>query len=154
VEKRKVKNREIYEFFKKLDRALFVDNDQKYFAHYDSPLPIGFEQTVSQPSLVYNMTCSLELENNSKVLEIGTGSGYQTAFLSEFSSEVYTVEKIEALALKAKKTLTSLGYHNIKFKTGDGSLGWQEYAPRQAPLVLHSVLARPMPLPLFAAMYF
>jgi protein-L-isoaspartate(D-aspartate) O-methyltransferase len=129
VEKKKVKDREIYEFFKKLDRALFVDDDQKYFANYDSPLPIGFEQTVSQPSLVCDMTCSLQLESNSKVLEIGTGSGYQTAFLSEFSFEVFTVERIEALALKAKKTLTSLGYHNIKFRIGDGSLGWKEYAP-------------------------
>ena len=95
----------------------------------DNPLPIGYGQTISQPSLVLQMTRELELEKTHKVLEIGTGSGYQTAFLAEFSGEVYTVERIAELSNKAKSRIEGLGYKNVHFKIGDGSYGWSEYAP-------------------------
>ena len=117
------------QFFKKLDRSFFIDGGYKAFASMDRPLPIGFGQTISQPTLVLQMTRLLELNENCKVLEIGTGSGYQTAFLAEFAKEVYTVELIPELSARAKQKLDALGYTNIRFKTGDGSFGWTEYAP-------------------------
>ncbi|KUG02469.1 protein-l-isoaspartate o-methyltransferase [hydrocarbon metagenome] len=120
---------EIYEFFHKLDRSFFVDPEFKDLASRDHPLPIGFDQTISQPTLVLYMTMSLDLHPDCRVLEIGTGSGYQTAFLAEFASQVYTVERIPELAEKAKNRLLALGYNNISFHSGDGSLGWEEYAP-------------------------
>lgn len=122
-------DKKLVQFFHSLERSLFVDNPYKVLAHIDRPLPIGYGQTISQPTLVAYMTERLQLENTHRVLEIGTGSGYQTAFLAEFSKEVYTVELIEALAIKAEERLVSLGYHNIHYRLGDGSLGWTVYAP-------------------------
>jgi len=119
----------LLDFFNKLDRAYFIDNENKEWAHLNQALPIGYEQTISQPSLVLEMTCRLAPEKSSKVLEIGTGSGYQTALLAEFSEMVYTIERIPELAKKAKKKLKTLGYSNIIYKTGDGSEGWQENGP-------------------------
>lgn len=117
------------EYYQKLDRSLFLDEETKKYAGLDEPLPIGFEQTISQPSLVLKMTALLEPEKDSKVLEIGTGSGYQTALLAEMSATVFTVERIPELVEKAKKRLKSLGHSNIFFKIGDGSEGWHENAP-------------------------
>ncbi|HAA26028.1 MAG TPA: protein-L-isoaspartate(D-aspartate) O-methyltransferase [Ruminiclostridium sp.] len=117
------------EFFYKLNRKDFLDGKYKDYAGLDNPLPIGYGQTISQPSLVLQMTRELELEKTHKVLEIGTGSGYQTAFLAEFSGEVYTVERIAELSNKAKSRIEGLGYKNVHFKIGDGSYGWSEYAP-------------------------
>ncbi|PKL14123.1 MAG: protein-L-isoaspartate(D-aspartate) O-methyltransferase [Spirochaetae bacterium HGW-Spirochaetae-8] len=122
-------DRKLVDFFHTLDRALFIDNENKAFASLDSPLPIGFGQTISQPSLVVMMTNWLELEAHSRVLEIGTGSGYQTAFLARFSSQVYTIECIPELAATARSRLEILGYANIQYKIGDGSAGWMEHAP-------------------------
>lgn len=119
----------LYNFLEKLDRSFFIDNENKIYANYDSPLPIGLGQTISQPSLVHEMTELLELNKKLKVLEIGTGSGYQTAILAEFSGSVYTVERHEELSKKAQKKLEELGYNNISFKVGDGSYGWEEYSP-------------------------
>jgi protein-L-isoaspartate(D-aspartate) O-methyltransferase len=119
----------LYNFLEKLDRSFFIDNENKIYANYDSPLPIGLGQTISQPSLVHEMTELLELNKELKVLEIGTGSGYQTAILAEFSGTVYTVERHEELSKKAQMKLEELGYSNISFKVGDGSYGWKEYAP-------------------------
>lgn len=116
-------------YFLSLDRSFFVENDMKKYANMDSPLPIGFGQTISQPSLVLEMTRLLEPESDSKVLEIGTGSGFQTALLAKMSAKVYTVELIDTLAEKAKTRLETLGFSNIYYKIGDGSSGWQEYAP-------------------------
>ncbi|MGI6578941.1 MAG: protein-L-isoaspartate(D-aspartate) O-methyltransferase [Saccharofermentanales bacterium] len=116
-------------YFRSLDRSLFVGNDMKKHASIDAPLPIGFGQTISQPSLVLEMTRLLEPENDSKVLEIGTGSGFQTALLAKMSAEVYTIERIDELAEKARKRLESLNLSNICYKIGDGSTGWQEHAP-------------------------
>lgn len=117
------------EFYQNLDRSVFIDNELKEYAKEDSPLPIGYEQTISQPSLVLEMTRLLSLDKNCKVLEIGTGSGYQTAFLAEFAEAVYTVERIPELLEKAKVRLGLLGYINIHFNVADGSTGWRENEP-------------------------
>ncbi|HIV82873.1 MAG TPA: protein-L-isoaspartate(D-aspartate) O-methyltransferase [Candidatus Salinicoccus merdavium] len=119
---------EIEAYFKQLDRRKFID-DQKEHAALDRPLSIGHGQTISQPTLVLNMTQKLNLNKKDKVLEIGTGSGFQTALLSKFSSSVYTVERIRALYDSAKERLNNLGYSNIHFHYGDGHSGWEENAP-------------------------
>ncbi len=116
-------------FYRRLDRSAFVSAPHKYAATLDSPLPIGYGQTISQPSLVLEMTRQLDPRPDSKVLEIGTGSGYQTAFLAEFAQTVYTIEFIEALSLEAEARLDHLGYRNIHYRVADGSMGWVEEAP-------------------------
>ncbi len=110
-------------------RHLFVPEPQRAGAYDDSPLPIGLGQTISQPYIVAFMTQALELEPNHRVLEIGTGSGYQAAVLSLLAKEVYTIEILPALAERARKTLADLGYRNIQVRTGNGYLGWPEHAP-------------------------
>jgi len=119
---------EIINFYENLDRSFFMDKNKEY-ADIDSPFRIGYGQTISQATLVLKMTILLELEEKSKVLEIGTGSGYQTALISEFSKEVYTVERIKPLLEKAKERLDEAGYNNIHYRLSDGSLGWKEFAP-------------------------
>lgn len=119
----------VVEFLRTLDRSLFLDGAVKQYANYDGPLPIGFDQTISQPSLVAYMTDALDLSTHHKVLEIGTGSGYQTAFLAHFAKEVVTVERIEELSLSAQERLSDLGYTNITYIIGDGTKGWEENAP-------------------------
>ncbi|MDD4081013.1 MAG: protein-L-isoaspartate(D-aspartate) O-methyltransferase [Eubacteriales bacterium] len=121
--------RALGEFFRKLDRSLFLDDEQKPSARRDIPLPIGSGQTISQPTLVADMTLLLDPQSDSRALEIGTGSGYQTAFLAEFSKEVYTVERIRVFTDKARERLDALGYSNVLYRTGDGSEGWPEHAP-------------------------
>ena len=116
-------------FFTRLDRSFFLSDDQRAYATDDRPLPIGNRQTISQPTLVAEMTRLLSPEIDSRVLEIGTGSGYQTAFLAEFSGQVYTVERFADFTEKARERLAALGYLNVEFKTGDGSAGWPERAP-------------------------
>jgi len=116
-------------YFLSLDRSLFLEGQYKQLAEMNSPLPIGFGQTISQPTLVLMMTYILDPDKECRVLEIGTGSGYQTALLSAFSKEVYTIERVPELSLKAKERLDEMGYKNIVFKVGDGSLGWKEHAP-------------------------
>ncbi|HBF35824.1 MAG TPA: protein-L-isoaspartate(D-aspartate) O-methyltransferase [Firmicutes bacterium] len=125
----KRENGSIWHFFNKLDRNQFIGNQYQELAQHDSPLPIGYGQTISQPSLVCQMTDLLDLSNNLTVLEIGTGSGYQTAFLAEFAAKVYTVERIGELSEEAQTRLGQLGYSNVYFKIGDGSEGWPEFAP-------------------------
>ena len=116
-------------FFNKLDRAYFIDNENKAYAYLDQALPIGYGQTISQPSLVLEMTYRLDPDKSCKVLEVGTGSGYQTAILAEFAGEVCTIELIPELAAAAREKLEALGYKNICYKIGDGSRGWAEKAP-------------------------
>ena len=124
----KKKDQAIKAYFRNMDRSFFMDRF-KEMASADEAVPIGHEQTISQPSLVLEMTLALDLEPDSKVLEIGTGSGFQTALLAEFSGQVFTVERIKELHIRAKERLSELGYDNITFKLDDGSFGWEENAP-------------------------
>ena len=122
------KNQDIITYFQKLERSFFMD-ELKEFAYMDEAIPIGHEQTISQPSLVLEMTLAIDLQPYSKVLEIGTGSGYQTALLAAFSNSIYTIERIAALHEQAKERLGKSGFTNIHFKLDDGSTGWEEHAP-------------------------
>lgn len=133
-------------YFHFLDRAYFLDESQHKEAVLDHPLPIGFGQTISQPTLVLKMTELLGLEKSHKVLEIGTGSGYQTAFLAQFAKEVYTVERIEELSHKAQKRLDGLGFKNIHYKIGDGTYGWKEKAPFDRIMVTAAAVRLPKAL--------
>ncbi|HPX92586.1 MAG TPA: protein-L-isoaspartate(D-aspartate) O-methyltransferase [Bacillota bacterium] len=133
-------------FYLKLDRSLFLDDGYKAFAKNDHPLPIGYGQTISQPSLVLEMTRLLAPEKDSKVLEIGTGSGYQTALLAEFCKQVYTIERIGELSRKARERLEALGYGNIHYKVDDGSAGWEEEAPFDRIMITAAAGKRPQAL--------
>ncbi|MBI5358977.1 MAG: protein-L-isoaspartate(D-aspartate) O-methyltransferase [Planctomycetes bacterium] len=115
--------------FQKIPRHLFVREEYEDSAYTDNPLPIGHGQTISQPYIVAYSLQALALRGDEKILEIGTGSGYQTALLAELTRQVYTVERIPELSDAAKARLDSLGYANITFKTGDGTLGLMESAP-------------------------
>ena len=130
----------------KIQRHLFVEEALVGEAYNDHPLPIGNKQTISQPYIVALMTEALELTGKEKVLEIGTGSGYQTAILAELSDMVYTVERIEPLLEKSKTLLKSLGYTNVYFKAYDGTLGWEDFAPYDAIMVTAGAPKVPEPL--------
>ncbi|MGA1868073.1 MAG: protein-L-isoaspartate(D-aspartate) O-methyltransferase [bacterium] len=119
----------------KVKRHLFVAEALAMRAYGDYPLPIGNNQTISQPYMVAFMTQALHISPQDIVLEIGTGSGYQTAVLSMLCKKVYSIERIEDLARKAKQRLDELGYHNIEIKAGDGTYGWKEKSPFNAILV-------------------
>jgi protein-L-isoaspartate(D-aspartate) O-methyltransferase len=119
---------QIHHYYEQLDRRFFIDQN-KDLAHIDGPLSIGFGQTISQPSLVLKMTLLLQPDPHFKTLEIGTGSGYQTALLAKFSREVFTVERIPQLYYKATNRLQQMPFKNIHFKLDDGTLGWPEFAP-------------------------
>lgn len=119
----------------KVPRHLFVPEDMRSGAYADEPLPIGDGQTISQPYIVAYMTEALGLRGEEKVLEVGTGSGYQTAVLAEIAGEVWTVEIVEKLARRARGVLDGLGYANIRYRVGDGSAGWPEGAPYDAVMV-------------------
>jgi protein-L-isoaspartate(D-aspartate) O-methyltransferase len=126
---RDIINQRVLDAMLKVERHKFVPKEYQHLAYIDEPLPIGFEQTISQPYIVAKMTELLELNENDKVLEIGTGSGYQAAILAELCKEVYTIEIIPELAQRAEKLLKELGYKNIFVKVGDGYYGWPEHAP-------------------------
>ena len=132
---RGIRDSRVLEAMRKVPRHIFVPPDMIDEAYNDYPLPIGKGQTISQPYMVALMTEALELKGDEKTLEIGTGSGYQTAILAELSKEVYTVERILDLLNRAKETLRKLGYKNIFFKAGDGTLGWPEFKPYDAIIV-------------------
>jgi protein-L-isoaspartate(D-aspartate) O-methyltransferase len=130
----------------KIQRHLFVEEALVGEAYNDHPLPIGHKQTISQPYIVALMTQALELTGQEKTLEIGTGSGYQTAILAELSKTVYTVERIRPLLEKSRELLEKLGYTNIWFKAFDGTLGWKEHAPYDAIMVTAGAPRIPQPL--------
>lgn len=130
----------------KVPRHLFVPEAARAFAYSDSPLPIGYGQTISQPYIVALMTQALELTRGLKVLEIGTGSGYQAAILTEITPEVFTVEILEPLYKSAVKRLQDLGYHSVKVRLGDGYYGWKDYAPFDRIIVTCAALHIPPPL--------
>jgi len=126
---RGIRNPAVLGLMGKTPRHLFVPEDMRSFAYADSPLDIGYSQTISQPYIVAFMTEAANLTPHSKVLEIGTGSGYQTAILSQLCKEVYTVEIVRELGEQAKAIFTELGYNNIHTRIGDGYKGWPEGAP-------------------------
>ncbi len=130
----------------KVPRHEFVAGDNKNLAYADFPLPIGKGQTISQPYIVALMTQSAQLQPNDRVLEIGTGSGYQAAVLAEIVKEVYTIEIIEVLANDARSDLKRLGYENVKVKHGDGYQGWEAFAPFDAILLTAATPEIPQPL--------
>ncbi|MDI6697912.1 MAG: protein-L-isoaspartate(D-aspartate) O-methyltransferase [Candidatus Saccharicenans sp.] len=135
IRRRGVSDRKVLKAMLKVPRHLFVPEQMRELAYGDEPLPIGEGQTISQPYIVAYMTEALRLRGREKMLEIGTGSGYQTAILAEIAREVYTVELIPELSARARGLLEKLGYRNINFRVGDGTLGWPEHAPYDAILV-------------------
>ena len=132
---RGIKSAKVLQAMAKVHRHLFLEEALWGRAYGDSPLPIGRKQTISQPFMVALMTEALELEEHDRVLEVGTGSGYQTAILAELAAKVYSVERIKSFALRANERLASLGYYNVLIRAGDGSVGWKEMAPFDAILV-------------------
>jgi protein-L-isoaspartate(D-aspartate) O-methyltransferase len=131
---------------KKIPRHLFVEEALQNQAYSDHPLPIGEKQTISQPYMVALMTEALLLTGKEKVLEIGTGSGYQTAILAELSEKVFSIERIRPLALRARKLLYELGYFNVEIKIFDGTFGWMEESPFDAMIVTAGSPDIPQPL--------
>lgn len=146
IKSRGVKDEKVLSAMLKVERHRFVPKEFESKAYADQPLPIGEGQTISQPYIVALMTELLELKGEEKVLEIGTGSGYQAAILAELAREVYTIEIIEALANASKDLLMNLGYKNIHVKAGDGYLGWPEAAPFDAIIVTCAPDHIPKPL--------
>lgn len=143
---RGIKNKRLLEAFYKVERDRFMPPESVAHAYADYPVTIGEGQTISQPYIVAVMTESLDLVGVEKVLEIGTGSGYQTAILAELSKEVFTIERFASLSQKAEKILRELGYKNIKLKTGDGTLGWPEEAPFDGIIITAAGTRAPLPL--------
>jgi len=132
---RDIKSEAVLEAMRTVPRHLFVPKDLQGNAYSDSPLPIGLEQTISQPYVVAFMTERLEPFPGMKILEIGTGSGYQAAILAHLGCRVYTIELLEELAARAEKILTELNFYNVKTKCGNGYSGWPEEAPFDAVIV-------------------
>jgi protein-L-isoaspartate(D-aspartate) O-methyltransferase len=141
-----IKDNRVITAMEKVPRHEFVPAEERPYAYENIPLNIGYGQTISQPYMVALMTQILELKANDRVLEIGTGSGYQTAILAEIVREVYTIETLEPLARTAKGTLAQLGYKNINFKVADGYVGWEEESPFNAIIVTAAATEIPVPL--------
>jgi protein-L-isoaspartate(D-aspartate) O-methyltransferase len=135
IRRRGINNQRVLDAFAAIPRHLFVPSEYRHLAYEDGPLPIGFHQTISQPFIVAYMTQLLDLKGDERVLEVGTGSGYQAAILSALAAEVHTIELIPALAERAQKTLEQIGVSNVFVHIGDGSLGWMPAAPYDAILV-------------------
>lgn len=143
---RGIRNKMVLRAMMKIPRDRFVPEKYKHFSYSDSPIPIEYNQTISQPYIVAYMTEKLDPQSKQKILEIGTGSGYQAAILSLLYKEVYTIEIIKPLAEKAEKIFKEEGYSNIKVKAGDGYEGWKEYAPYDAIIVTCAPENVPKPL--------
>jgi protein-L-isoaspartate(D-aspartate) O-methyltransferase len=143
---RGIKDQNVLTALRSVPRHLFITENLRDLAYTDRPLPIDCQQTISQPYMVALMTEALEITKDSKVLEIGTGSGYQAAVLAEICNNVYTIEKFPELLKKTTNLLNKLGYHNIIAKSGDGTLGWSEHQPYDAILVTAGSPQVPQPL--------
>lgn len=143
---RGIKDKRVIDAFSKVERHKFVPQEWRESSYADYPIPIGEGQTISQPYMVALMTESLGLTGKEKVLEIGTGSGYQAAILRELARKVYTIERFEALAKKAQIALDAAGYHDVKIKVGDGTLGWTEEAPFDRIIITAASPRIPLPL--------
>jgi len=142
----RIRDKKVLEAMRKVPRHEMVPPRMRPHAYEDRPLPIGDGQTISQPYIVALMTQLLELKGGEKVLEIGTGSGYQAAILAEIAGQVYTIEIVETLAKRAKVDLERLGYKNIVTRCGDGYKGWKEHAPFDAVIVTAAPEHVPQPL--------
>ena len=143
---RGIKNQKVLDAFYKIERHKFIPEELRTSAYADFPVPIGEGQTISQPYIVALMTECLDLNGQEKVLEIGTGSGYQAAILAELVKEVYTIERFKNLAKGAESILHDLGYTNIKIQLGDGTLGWKEVAPFDRIIITAASPRIPLPL--------
>jgi protein-L-isoaspartate(D-aspartate) O-methyltransferase len=143
---RGIKDPKLIDAMRKVPRHLFVEEALQSQAYNDHPLPIGEKQTISQPYMVALMTEALQLTGKEKILEIGTGSGYQTAILAEIAGKVFSIERIRSLAIKARKLLYELGYFNVEIKIFDGTFGWAEEAPFDAIIVTAGSPDIPQPL--------
>jgi protein-L-isoaspartate(D-aspartate) O-methyltransferase len=141
-----IENPRVLSVMKKVDRARFVPADVRRFAYDDRALPIGFDQTISQPYVVGLMSELLCLHGDERVLEIGTGSGYQAAILGELAKEVDTIEIVPELARRSARLLEELGYHNVHVREGNGAMGWPEKAPFDAVIVTCAPDDVPQPL--------
>jgi protein-L-isoaspartate(D-aspartate) O-methyltransferase len=130
----------------KVPRHEFIPAKYSHYSYHDSPLPIGYDQTISQPYIVALMTEEMNLSSADRVLEVGTGSGYQAAVLAEIAADVYTVEIVEPLGEAARVRLEGLGYDNIHVKIGDGYEGWEEHAPFDRIIVTCAPTEIPQPL--------
>jgi len=146
LQARGVSDQRVLQAMAEVPRHLFVDDAMQARAYGDYPLPIGGDQTISQPLVVAAMTEALQLTGSEKVLEIGTGSGYQAAVLSRLCEKVYTVERINSLLAGARKIFDRLHYYNILSRLDDGTLGWQEHAPYDAIIVTAGGPEVPKPL--------
>ena len=143
---RGIKDLVVMEAMNRVPRHLFVNSSLQHRAYGDCPLPIGENQTISQPYIVALMTQALQLKGEERVLEIGTGSGYQTAVLAELAAQVFTIERLKPLAKNTKLLLERLGYENIIFKAFDGTYGWRDQSPFDAILISASTPDVPMAL--------
>ena len=143
---RGISDERVLQAMRQVPRHLFVPESRRSYSYHDRPLSIGYEQTISQPFIVASMTASLKLTGEEKVLEIGTGSGYQSAILSQLARQVISIECIQELADSARKTLTSLGYDTVKVNLGDGSFGLPDEAPFDAIMLTAAAPEVPMPL--------
>jgi len=146
IARRGIKNRKVLEAFRKVQRHRFVPERYRSQAYEDHPLPIGEGQTISQPYIVAYMTEALGLNPSDRVLEVGTGSGYQAAILAELCDHVFSIEIVESLGKRAEALLKDLGYQNISIKIGDGYQGWEEHAPFDAIIVTCAPTDVPAPL--------
>ncbi len=146
--RRGIKDERVLSCMRRIERHRFAPEPHVRNAYADSPIPIGLEQTMSQPFIVAVMTKALDLAGDERVLEIGTGSGYQTAILAELAAEVFSVEVLEELSDRARRLLDELGYRNVHFRVGDGQEGWPEHAPYDA--ILAAAAPRSIPPPLRA----
>jgi protein-L-isoaspartate(D-aspartate) O-methyltransferase len=146
IRARDVKDPNVLKAMQIVPRHAFMPASQRRYAYGDYPLPIEHNQTISQPYIVAFMTDALKLKPNSKVLEIGTGSGYQAAVCAEIAREVYTIEIVEGLAKTAKERLKKLGYPNVFVKAGDGFFGWPDKGPFDA--IIGTAAAKRIPKPL------
>ena len=135
IRDRGISDEKVLEAMMKVERHLFVPGELRRLSYEDTPLPIGYGQTISQPYIVAYMTEAAQLDAEDRVLEIGTGSGYQAAVLAEIVKDVYTIEILEPLADSARHRLETMGYENIKVKCGDGYEGWPEHAPFDSIIV-------------------
>jgi protein-L-isoaspartate(D-aspartate) O-methyltransferase len=146
IRARDVRDARVLEALRKVPRHLFVEEALRDRAYLDKALPIGEKQTISQPYMVAAMSEALELDGHDRVLEIGTGSSYQTAVLAELAESVFSVERIAGFVPLARARLETLGYYNVLIKIGDGTIGWSEHAPYDAILVTAAAPQVPRPL--------